>query len=582
MGGKKKSSDDQKDVPFASPAKSMDQMSSHPLRALQFRFRERSNYLKRKNSQSQCDLLNSGGSGISNKKKRRQKGEKAIIHLPTRFLLGGNIADPLNLASFSGEVPQDTPKSSPLPTPKHKKEIEVLIPANMHDPLNLSGDFLDTGSSPVKIKGKRKKKRKRTDSECTIDEEDKADVLDRNSATTCTKEVDEQARKNATFTVPASSCATATSAASSSATMTTTTAAQVIHHPHHVNISSDSSWKRAERERIVSPAVPQGPPLSFRQCQFFGLKTKRNKRKDRGGGRGKSMGDKNKHYRDKDKRFRYGNYDRYYQYRNVGQVPDSRLSCMKADWFQGKEVLDIGCNAGTLTIAVAKYFRPKLVIGIDIDDQLIHDARIRVSKTVPSDPDLRFPDSLTVCHGPLVPTAATASIPFASAAAATSTAATSPSSSALALPDPSDPVFPNNIFFATANYVLDHDDLLSSVTEEYDTILCMSVTKWIHLNWGDEGLQRTFKRMFRQLRPGGRLILEPQSWTSYVKKHSVCPETDATFRNIRFRPEKFTDFLLSKDVGFSSCELVDTPHNESQGFRRPIFCFTKNGSVSHS
>ena len=66
--------------------------------------------------------------------------------LPSKFLLGGNIRDPLNLNSLADEriskiVNAITPESSPLPTPKHRKaeyKIEVLIPPNITDPLNLN------------------------------------------------------------------------------------------------------------------------------------------------------------------------------------------------------------------------------------------------------------------------------------------------------------------------------------------------------------------------------------------------------------------------------------------------------------
>merc|ERR1719510_2629292 len=66
----------------------------------------------------------------------------------TRFLLGGSSRDPLNLNSLSDEriakaINAVTPESSPLPTPKHRKEeykIEVLIPPNISDPLNLNAE----------------------------------------------------------------------------------------------------------------------------------------------------------------------------------------------------------------------------------------------------------------------------------------------------------------------------------------------------------------------------------------------------------------------------------------------------------
>lgn len=71
------------------------------------------------------------------------------------------------------------------------------------------------------------------------------------------------------------------------------------------------------------------------------------------------------------------------------------------------------------------------------------------------------------------------------------------------------------------NYVLERDDLVDLQREEYDVILALSISKWIHLNWGDEGLKRTFRRIFRQLRPGGKFVLEPQEWSSYKRKKKL-------------------------------------------------------------
>ena len=92
--------------------------------------------------------------------------------LPSKFLLGGNINDPLNLNSLNDEriarvVNAVTPESSPIPTPKHRKEeykIEVLIPPNISDPLNLNAeddsDYEAKLISPI-VRKKKVRHRKR-------------------------------------------------------------------------------------------------------------------------------------------------------------------------------------------------------------------------------------------------------------------------------------------------------------------------------------------------------------------------------------------------------------------------------------
>lgn len=60
-----------------------------------------------------------------------------------------------------------TPKSSPLPTPQHRRgEIEVIIPPDITDPLNLTAGDDDAAyeamlTSPVKKTQKKTKKAKK-------------------------------------------------------------------------------------------------------------------------------------------------------------------------------------------------------------------------------------------------------------------------------------------------------------------------------------------------------------------------------------------------------------------------------------
>ena len=53
---------------------------------------------------------------------------------------------------------------------------------------------------------------------------------------------------------------------------------------------------------------------------------------------------------------------------------DPRLKLLKAEWFQNKRMVDIGCNAGLVTLRAAARFLCSSVVGVDIDKQLVQKA----------------------------------------------------------------------------------------------------------------------------------------------------------------------------------------------------------------
>jgi len=479
-------------------------------------------------------------------KRRRKAAPNEEYVRTTKFLLGGNSRDPLNLGSLADEkvnraLNEHTPESSPLPTPKHRKEeIEVLIAPNIRDPLNLSVPDDDLAEraliSPngaARKKRGRNRKRRRTISASEVLEagqnppEIKTDILDlissskkvKSSSSTDKEEQDHKSHKD----------------------KSTKTELKEL------KLKLDSRFVRRPEDKIVSPVVPQ--PGTRKRCGFFVRADSKN---------AKSQSNANSSNKIQPaaqsrevKKFQYGNYDRYYGYRNPG-CEDVRLLSFSPEWFQGLDVLDIGCNAGHVTLSVARDFRPRKITGIDIDPKLIASARKSVksyAKVHPHEKD--FPISLPLMFGPIL---------NSSTSSSSSTSSTS--------------TFPNNVSFVHGNYVPENEEFLQMTRPEYDTILCLSVTKWIHLNWKDAGLQRFFKRIYANLRPGGRLILEAQGWASYNRRKKLTETISQNYAAIQLYPERFGDYLLSQ-VGFSTCEEIATSHHSAKGFRRPIHIFTK-------
>uniref|UniRef100_UPI00358F38C7 7SK snRNA methylphosphate capping enzyme-like n=1 Tax=Myxine glutinosa TaxID=7769 RepID=UPI00358F38C7 len=536
------------------------------------------------------------------------------------FLLGGNITDPLNLNSLLDEevnraLNAVTPKSSPLPI-RSSEPLEILVPRDSSDPLNLmafqkSGDCSDSpplsaADSRSRVGKARRRRRNR-------------------------RRLRDSSEEPGAAKPGAGKSGSGESGTEEMLPIETGTFCKVPVEVRDQGVRSQGIKDREVLERGVSD-------LSVRGQEAVGFE-KINK----------AM-----HSR---KRFCYGNYNQYYGYRNPGKRQDPRLDLLRAEWFTGRHVLDIGCNVGHVTLTIAKHWKPARCVGLDIDPALVaaaqrnmrhywqspekgsgtkrgrtqhggrgrgkkfacgnaeqahewkdEDAALSREKTLKAeggggewgisghngdkegvmprpgcdvenrhcaddqDENLLFKGEDSVCQVeclqkcPAVEVEAKCTIEGPSS---TKRAPNEPE--ALAVTS----TFPENVTFIQANYVPRSEDQLRWQRAEFDTILCLSVTKWVHLNWGDDGLKLMFRRVYQHLRPGGVFILEAQPFQAYRRRRKISETTMRNFNEMKFYPEAFTSYLLSSAVGFSSMEMLGISPNSSSGFHRPIEVFFK-------
>ena len=86
-----------------------------------------------------------------------------------------------------------------------------------------------------------------------------------------------------------------------------------------------------------------------------------------------------------------------------------------------------------------------------------------------------------------------------------------------------------------------------SGSENFDVIFCFSVTMWIHLNHGDNGLNKFLKEISEM---SEMLVIEPQPWKCYKsaeKRFKRCQKTFPYFKEINIRQnieEHIQQFLI--------------------------------------
>jgi len=323
-----------------------------------------------------------------------------------------------------------------------------------------------------------------------------------------------------------------------------------------------------------------------------------------------------KEFLTRNKEFVFGNYDRYYYKRYLDVLKEPRLGVFQTDWFKDKRCLDIGCNDGTVAIMIAVCYQPRNIEGIDIDYRLIKNAiknmkyvmRNNLSKSMlesflKTENFFKEPEGNTSNLNNLNTSDINSYVEnknnimqmipenllneSSKMKEILDRISSMPKSFLINLGYPSNNSslnrneklitfknednlnFPKNISFSQENYIAE-----IKVEEKYDTILCLSTSKWIHLNYGDVGIKLLFHNVYKQLKTGGMFIFEPQGWKSYKKRKNLTDTIRKNFSEINLKPEHFQKYL-ENIYEFECIHISNPPSNSKISYDRPIYVFKK-------
>ncbi|KAM9414387.1 7SK snRNA methylphosphate capping enzyme [Pholidichthys leucotaenia] len=582
--------------------------------------------------------------GPAKRRRRANTDSQSEPVLPSHFLLGGNIFDPLNLNSLLDEevnrtTNQETPKCSPLPK-RGGDPVEILVPRDITDPLNLKGggeDGEDGGGGGGVLLPPLKARRRHRYRHHGGGGAAAGGGAAEGGAAEGAREVapsrlfpPSQLPTVPLFTIEDSvppsplPCELNTAITCRDDVAPPPILPRRHTHPPPGPVQKPGSHGDGHHRRRRRTTSARSMDVTLDALAFTATAPQHTKFQTPlvGGAKGvrcggPQLGNTGPPQKKKDKhRYQYGNHSCYYGYHGfygdgwegrVGVEEDPRLRLLEADWFRDKTVLDVGCGAGHLTLAVARRFNPTHILGVELDRRLVHAANQNIrhflshdlvverrrteekkeweglihegeelkEQAEPKEEDrmdegeelkktkeaelmevisdlhrslTSFPLSFRVSRGPLAAPPLLLPPSYSSASSR----------------------FPNNVTFIQGDYVSVKGAWPGQGL--YDVIMCLGVTKWVQLQWGDEGVVRLFKRAYQSLSPGGIFILEPQPWKRYSHSKRASEKTLANFRSSRLRPESFTSFLTDV-VGFSSYRIIS-----SSGNKRPIYLFHKGSA----
>lgn len=276
----------------------------------------------------------------------------------------------------------------------------------------------------------------------------------------------------------------------------------------------------------------------------------------------------------------YGNFPSYYSFHSC----ESRISILPSNLFEVLSspsskvytLLDVGCNSGDLTLQLYKKARQELpsdvcvkVLGIDIDDVLIARANSKVIRGNSKAIGIEEKDG---------------------------TSATGPSDLIESEGDERVEVADGDeVLFAVKDIMnLEDQKYLQEYFNENQVhlISLFSVTLWIHLNHGDNGIKTLFAFSASLLHNSqGVLLIEPQPWKAYVnaKKRAsrLALPVPLHYHSIKLKnitssyPSDFDQIVIDDEkLGFRGIVRCGVGKFNTQ--QRPVILYLKQTQVDLS
>lgn len=294
----------------------------------------------------------------------------------------------------------------------------------------------------------------------------------------------------------------------------------------------------------------------------------------------------------------FGNHRNYYKKRGTKlSVLDPRLISLDRIVFEDKDVLDVGCHSGLIPLQLGKYFGVKSAKGIDIDFRLINTAadnwtkeELKEHKKEDSEPDHQSESAEFSVNLESVEEISQPSETLSDA----NNGMPLRKPVQLALPSPSGNTtsYPYNVSFQVCNILqlqLSEHSTTSQTPDQkqgettpqkksalsahqFDTVLLLSLTKWVHMNFGDDGIRTLFANAKCLLRVGGRLVLEAQKFKAYAKILPQSARFQKVYPTIQLRPEMFEEYLI-KQLGFMKEGVYQSLSRDT--FKRDLVVFRR-------